>query len=520
MTHRLQALHYRGLILAIMTIASIAGPSQAATESVADLSSPARDPHHIDAYQPHPRLFVLSDIGNEPDDQMSLTRLLLYANDIDIEGLVAVTSCWQPHVLRPDMMHVVLGHYAQALPTLRRHNPRYPSAEALSVLIRSGQPEYGLAPTGRHVVSDGARLLIAMMEKPDSRPLHISIWGGANTLAIALKEIRRTHDAASTVRILANIRVYSISDQDNAGPWIRREFPNLSYIVDPSRTDGENYSIATWTGISGDMNYRNGDGADFTPVSNSWLDRHIRSKGPMGKSYPQYAFIMEGDTPAFLGLIDNGLDAAQNPGWGGWGGRYVLRQPLSESRPIWTSGGDFYPGKPNGADTVVGVDGKLHTSTQATIWRWREAFQNDFAARMDWTIHDPAHANHPPRPAVNGDTTTGPVYRTLQVGQTLTLSTGDTRDPDNDQVAFSWFIYTEASSAESSPVPTNQVIGRRGEEQLNASPVITLSTLSGPETTIRAIRPGLAHLILIARDSGRPPLTRYRRIIFRVNRPR
>ena len=34
------------------------------------------------------------------------------------------------------------------------------------------------------------------------------------------------------------------------------------------------------------------------------------------------------------------------------------------------------------------VEGKAYTSDQATIWRWRTAFQHDFAARMDWTIKE------------------------------------------------------------------------------------------------------------------------------------
>ena len=43
-----------------------------------------------------------------------------------------------------------------------------------------------------------------------------------------------------------------------------------------------------------------------TTVTNEWLDTHVRSKGPLGKVYPKFAFIMEGDTPSFLGLLDNG----------------------------------------------------------------------------------------------------------------------------------------------------------------------------------------------------------------------
>jgi hypothetical protein len=40
---------------------------------------------HIDTFQGKPRVFVLTDIGNEPDDQMSLTRFLLYSNEFDQE---------------------------------------------------------------------------------------------------------------------------------------------------------------------------------------------------------------------------------------------------------------------------------------------------------------------------------------------------------------------------------------------------------------------------------------------------
>src|SRR5678816_4722685 len=98
-------------------------------------------------------------------------------------------------------------------------------------------------------------------------------------------------------------RVYSITDQDDTGPWIRREFPNLFYIVQPSTQKGDDYYYATWTGISGDVYYRNGAGADSTIVTNEWLDANIRSKGPLGKLYPRFAFIMEGDTPSFLSLI-------------------------------------------------------------------------------------------------------------------------------------------------------------------------------------------------------------------------
>ena len=36
-----------------------------------------------------PRLAVLTDIGGDPDDQQSLVRLLVYANELEIEALIA-----------------------------------------------------------------------------------------------------------------------------------------------------------------------------------------------------------------------------------------------------------------------------------------------------------------------------------------------------------------------------------------------------------------------------------------------
>ncbi len=87
-------------------------------------------------------------------------------------------------------------------------------------------------------------------------------------------------------------------------------------------------------------------------MTNEWLETNIR-KGPMGKWYPRFMFIMEGDTPSYLGLIDNGLNAYRRPDWGGWGGRYVFRQPYGETHTIWTQGGDEFM-RATSQDRVMG----------------------------------------------------------------------------------------------------------------------------------------------------------------------
>ncbi|WP_413738509.1 DUF1593 domain-containing protein [Sodalis sp. RH21] len=470
-------------------------------------------------FQARPRVFVLTDIGNEPDDQMSMTRFLLYSNEMNIEGLVATTSTWQRDIVHPDIINLVLGHYAEVQPNLLRHDPAFPTASVLKGIVASGQGHYGMAAVGKGKSTPGSDLLLRSIENSVSadRPLYISLWGGANTLAQALTDLKAGHSAAEVETLTGHLIVYSISDQDDAGIWIRNNFPAITYIVDPSTQNGEDYARATWTGISGDKYYRNAPGADFTTVANSWLDRNIRSKGPMGKGYPQYMFIMEGDTPSYLGLIRNGLDSETNPGWGGWGGRYILRQPHGETRPVWTSGGDFFPGNPNAADTVIGADGKSYTSNQATIWRWREAYQHDFAARMDWTIKDFAHANHNPVVVVNNQPGKDTIYLTAHVGNAVVLDVQGTTDPDGNKLSYQWIAYPEAGSATSKQVTIDEVQGKPGEESLNARPVLDLSGHSAGKVTVTPQKSGVEHIILAVQDDGLPSLTSYRRVIITVN---
>ena len=469
----------------------------------------------FDDFSGHPRAFVISDIGNEPDDQMSLVRFLLYSNEIEVEGLVAATSTWQRTITHPETMHQIISLYGQVQPNLLKHAPGWPTAAELDQKVCSGQPSYGMAAVGTGKSSPGSQLLIKATDRGDSRPLWITIWGGANTLAQALTDVRATRSPAELAKFVAKLRVYSISDQDDAGPWIRKEFPDLFYVVRPSPPNGEEYYYATWTGISGDVFYRNGDGADFSTVTNEWLDANIRSKGPLGKQYPKFAFIMEGDTPSYLGLIDNGLASWWNPGWGGWGGRYVFRQPYGETHPIWTQGGDLFS-RVTSQDTVVGGDGKTHISDQATVWRWREAFQHDFAARMDWTIKSFAEANHNPVVVVNGHSGTAPIFVEATVGQPIVLDASSSHDPDGQTLRYSWFLYGEAGVASGQG---RAALNITGEETSRATitPTATCRPMWLQIPNAKCPAEGVAHIILSVTDNGSPSLTSYRRIVLQVH---
>jgi hypothetical protein len=510
----------------LFVVLALAVPTHAMAAQSSSLDSLAA---RVDSFVAKPRLLVLTDIANEPDDQMSLVRLLVYSNRVDIEGLVASTSTWMKQAVRPDVIRTVLDAYAKVQPNLLQHEPGFPTADALRALVTTGQPGYGMAATGADKTSPGAELIVRAVDRDDPRPLWITAWGGANTLAQALLHVRAARTPAQVERFVAKLRVYAISDQDDAGPWIRREFPTLHYIATPSTQDGAQYYFATWTGISGDQFYRNAPGADFTTFTDAWVNANIRGKGPLGEHYPHPCCIHEGDTPSFLGLIDGGLASAMSPTFGGWGGRYVWRRFYGETRPSWTQGGDSYPGQDNSRDAVVAGDGKTYVSDQATIWRWREAFQHDFAARMSWTIEPYARANHNPAVTVNGRAGDVPLQLAARVGVPIVLDATGTRDSDGNALTYSWFFYPEAGMG----IPGHPVAIRSrapagasvGAGNIPSAPVdgppqppprVTIEGASSARAVVTPRVAGVAHVILTVQDDGAPTLTSYRRVILTI----
>lgn len=456
----------------------------------------------VNASTPKSRLLVLTDIEADPDDTQSLTRLLLYSNEIDLEGLIATTSVHQKARVAPESIRRVIANYSKVRSNLVLHDPAYPTAEALGGLVGTGQTVYGMAGIGPGKDSEGSRRIIAALDKADPRPLWIAGWGGPNTLAQALLTLRATRSAAELKRLISKLRVYTISDQDDTGPWLRKEFPDLFYIVSPG-----GYGAATWIGMSAVI-----EGIDNATISNGWLTAHIQQgHGALGAGYPDVAYGMEGDTPTFLSLIPNGLNEPERPNWGGWGGRYILRTPAraetdpggfnggvpvpQETRPIWTNAVDkVTPSIPKTYGLAIGPMDRAYEGFRETLWRWRDAFQNDFAARMDWAVKDPAHANHPPVVRLPH-----PDRLTVRSGEWVGLSALGTSDPDGDSLSYRWFQYPEAGTC-------TAAIQLSGAENLYER------GFAAPKTD----RTCEAHFILEVTDKGSPPLTRYRRVVVTV----
>ena len=443
-----------------------------------------------------PRVLVLTDIEADPDDTESLIRFLLYSNQWDVEGLIATTSIHQQNRVAPESISKVLAAYKKVQPNLLLHEKGYPSYELLAPKVKKGLAVYGMNGVGPGKDSEGSDWIMKVLEKNDDRPLWVSVWGGSNTLAQALWKIRETKTASEVERLCKKLRVYTISDQDDSGPWIRKNFPSIFFVVTP----GYNYARATWLGMSFPM-----PGSNTEVVSADWLAKNIQQgHGPLGAAYPDVAYGMEGDTPSFLNLIDNGLNDPEHPNYGGWGGRYEFYLPgfedsntgmfkrdnwpkdEPETRAIWTNAND---------SIVSAVDKKSYVGNRETIWRWRTDFQNDFAARMLWTTKKFSECNHPPIPKLAyGD------HMTVKSGEQFHLSAAGTTDPDGDSMSFLWFQYPEAGTYKG-------IVSLRPYSPNLYDIPVTAPIVDSVQTI---------HFILKVTDKGTPALTRYKRVIVTV----
>jgi hypothetical protein len=447
-----------------------------------------------------PRVIVLTDIENEPDDAMSLVRFLVYSNQWDVEGLVATTSVHQQNKTAAWRIKEIVEAYDKVRDNLLLHEPGFPAKDYLLSIISEGLPVYGMNAVGEGKDSPGSEMLIKSIDKNDDRPVWVVVWGGPNVLAQALWKVSKTRTPDELSKFVSKIRVHTISDQDNSGPWIRKTFPNLFYICSPGVSTGGGYHSSTWVGIGGEKFHGRFTGSDFSIVDNPWLDVHIRSKGPLGAQYPHMDYLMEGDTPTFLYLINNGLGNPEHPDWGSWGGRYEFYTPRlqkwfhePETRSFWS----------DADDEVWGLDNNWHTSNQATIWRWRSAFQNDFEARMDWTIKPYDETNHPPIVRLGV-----PDQITAVLGDTIKLSAAGSSDPDNNSLSYQWFYYGEAGSFSTNAQRTGQPLVIENADKQNAWFLVP---------TDRVFRTGTMHIILAVTDNGSPRLTRYKRVIVTAN---
>jgi hypothetical protein len=421
------------------------------------------------------RILIETDAGGDPDDEQSLVRFLLYADEWDVEGIIANRPVAREkenlNVERTGLgiVQAQLRAYAQCYSHLAQHDSRYPSPEQLWTRTVAGYEDR----------DEGVNLIRAAIDSPDPRPIWFCNWGtdhgsASSNLKRALDRVLRERGPAAYADAKNRLR---LSSADAFGAHTSQIEPPWPIWIDTFRPE-----------LSGRRWYHRFSALTET-AGGFDLERDVRTgHGPLGALYPTNTTHRqkEGDTMSFLYLVPTGMNDPNHPGWGSWAGRYGRNESFSGPNYYWA----------NQSDTWNGT-----TNRDNTLSRWAVDLQNDFRARLNWCVKDFSTANHPPRVVVNGSSGNG-ILRVEVPSEketspdTIELSAVGSSDPDRDELHYEWWVYPEAGTY---PV--------RGALLENASsPVMALHV--PPDLGDREI-----HVLLTVRDNGKPPLARYRRVI-------
>jgi len=440
------------------------------------------------------RLIVLTDIGQDPDDQQSMVRLLHYANEFQIEGLIATAdnnSKKEAPEIRDDIIHKLINDYETCFSNFNIHSKGFPEAEELRKTVKKGNNKGGTKVPVKEFIgegfdTEGSDWIISVVDQPNPQPVCISVWGGACDLAQALWKIKNTRSQKKVADFVKKLRVYFIANQDASNQWIIDNFPDLWLILSLDRSGN------TWLSSFRGMFW----GGDMSNTTKEWIHKNIYGHSPLADNYPDKAWtggkgrnphmaLKEGDTPAMLYFMQNGLNDIEHPEWGGWGGRFTEDKP------------NFFRDTNDSCYDIS--EGKVIHSPRATIFRWRNDFQNDFAARIDWgSASDYAAANHPPEIVMNGSSSKEVVVLKVTPGMQIKLDATQTRDPDRDKIEFSLFEYFDAGNC---PAKIKFEANSKGD--------INISVPEGTTGTE-------AHVILKVADDGKPSLSCTKRIVLQI----
>ncbi len=428
----------------------------------------------------NPRLLITTDIGGDPDDTQSLIRLMVYLNEFEIEGLISSASGTPGEldkaIVRPDLIREIIKGYQQVYPKLLKHSQGYPTPEKLLSLVKSGNPFRGWDFVGEGHDTEGSEWIVRAVEKQDSRPLNICIFGGQTDVAQALWKVRKSRPEKEYLDLISKIRIYDIDDQDRIFSDLFAEHPSLFYILAKAGT-GIDKREGAYRGI-----YL---GGDESLTSMAWLKENIlENHGPLGELYPvktwttpnPHGVMKEGDTPSWFYFLENGLNFPENPEYGGWGGRFIRNKK------------GYY------SDTVDSVRGAKNA--RATVYRWRDDFQRDWSARMDRCVENTDVCNHPPEVIVNDDRGKDLLIITSSPGSIVNLNADATTDPDGNSLLFEWLVYPDIQ----------YISGKINLKSERSKASVKLPVGENGQTI---------HLVLRITDDGTPNLTSYKRIDIR-----
>lgn len=439
-----------------------------------------------------PRIVVLTDIAPgdiEPDDMESMIRLMVHADLFEIEALIT-SGGWNSSgrsypISWKDSLETTVDAYEKDLPNLMKRSEQtdflslekeseqqeigyWPSADYLRSRSMLGSLNLGYKEIGEDNVSEGSDFIIELVDEDDDRPVWVTVWGGGNTLAQAIWQVKQERTEEELKTFLNKLRVYTITDQDvsyqerhtnypfSSHYWMRSEFEkDLLFIWDES----------AWLS-------QNGIGAS------NWHEyaEHIQNHGNLGKIYPKNKYGVEGDTPSFLHVLPNGLNNPEVPNNVGWGGYF-----------------EWGIGKDDETYSFTNHSGEANEISKKYETYFYPATFNNFVARMDWA--EDGIGNRNPVVIVNDNEGFDILNVAPKQGEEITLDASKSYDPDGDELSYNWWYLPEAGTY---------------------AGAIEINDADTPKATITIPADAAGesiHIICEVTDNGSPVLTGYRRVV-------
>lgn len=439
-----------------------------------------------------PRIVILTDIAPgdiEPDDMESMIRLLVHADQFEIEALIASGGWNSSGRAYPaswiNILDTVITAYGEDLPNLMKRSEQkaflplmkeneqqrigyWPSKDYLRSRTMPGSVNLGNEEIGEKNDSQGSDFIIKLVDEEDTRPLWIAVWGGGNTLAQAIWRVKKERTKERLEAFLHKLCVYTITDQDvpwaerhsnysfSSHQWMRHEFEkDLLFIWDES----------AWL-------------SQCEIGAKNWSEyaAQIQNHGNLGRIYPKYKYGVEGDTPSYLHVMPNGLNDPTMPKQVGWGGYSEWGLGMDKETYSYTN----YAGK------AKDISAKYEVYFYPAIF-------NNFAARMSWAKEGKGNRN--PIVIVNKNRNIDIIKLSPKQGKSIVLDASKSYDPDGDQLTFKWWVMPESGTYEGDITIQNKTASR--------AKVLVPSDAAGKTL----------HVICEVTDNGTPHLTSYRRII-------
>lgn len=492
-----------------------------------------------------PRIIITAD--PELDDLNSLIRFLLYSPDFKIEGLIYASSQfhWKGDGKGTKFMvpgreytryglnlcpcesyrwnkderfiHDAVEAYEKVYKNLIIHNPAYPSPEYLKSKIRFGNIEF---EGDISKDSEGSDLIKAVLMDNVPGPVYVTAWGGQSTLARALKSIEDEYKKSKNYpeirkKIFKKLVILASGDQDNTyESYIKPNWGSVDYRQFKA---GPNYGYGAQLVASNESK-------PF--LTSEWMKENISSKGPLGSLYrvwgdgkqsvkgdrfdyfgldgytneqlKQMGYIVwmpiqtkgswlgEGDTFTFMNILNNGLGASNKEYPGGWSGRTLKPEAAPTYNP-------FSNDTSKVKDLVIS-DSTLRRNTEkkadeAVYPNFFPAVQNDFAARMQWSVTDKfKDANHAPKIAIH-------IAKQIvtKPGKKIKLD-ASVIEPDGDNYTVRWWQFSSSIN----------------------EPQLVIQQDNSLKTTVtipsNAAKNQKLYLVLEVTDSSTPRLTSYKTI--------